>query len=200
LDHVVRYYNAGETYFSRAFTLLGLGGILVSGILGASQVPAVRSEFAKATDLLNPASPASLNSGNGNSPGNGSASQIPATATLGLSTHVERISRPLKAAPASPQVASPRSPASPAQAVQEGFTRVEREIEQEIQSVPIAPPTAQQIQQKINEVEQEVEQVVPESLPIPVPDLVPDLPSDLSSDLPFSGDNDDASEDGDEDS
>jgi hypothetical protein len=103
LEHVVRYYNTGETYFSRALTLLGLGGIVASGIFGASQVPALRSQFSETANAWRSASSAPMNADNGKS----LVSQESAVALSGLSTAIQRVSHPLK--PVAPQATSPRS-------------------------------------------------------------------------------------------
>jgi hypothetical protein len=196
LNHVVRYYNSGETFFSRTLTIVGLGSIIASSIFGASQVPALRSQFARATQ--NWSIPAVLPT----YPGGEAVPVSPMPATAGFSNTIEQISRPLKASPTAPQVAPARSPASPISkpAIPISITQVEREVEQviereieaEIKQIPIAPP----IEQTVNEVEREIEQVIPESLPIQPP-TVPAVPAGVP-DLPFNVGDDDAQDEGDD--
>ena len=179
LNNIVKYYSKGETYLSRFFTLLGLGGIAVGGLLGVSQVPMVKSQFSTITAPILNIRPAPAPSQQ--------PSVSPGPPSKALDSHQPPspvINQPQPSEPkANPNpIVPPATPSAPAVQVSPATAPVASE--------EVAPPEpVEAIQEKADEIEppievfsdipEEVEQVVEvlEQLPAtPLPVSIPEFP------------------------
>ena len=200
LNNFVKYYNTGETYLSRFLTLVGLGGIAIGGLLGVSQVPAIKSQLSEIAAPIQNILPTFAPSQESSVPAN---SPNPIAPTEASDFVHQQPTSPTVTQPTSPTVtqsqtsaqprAEQRNPSAPPQptlppqivpsvippvippvAVEEVAAPVQEAInrvEQTVESIPDIPPEAQQVQEQI-------EQLRPPSLPAPsLPVSLPNLES-----------------------
>jgi hypothetical protein len=193
LNNFVKYYNTGETYLSRFFTLVGLGGIAIGGLLGVSQVPAIQSQFSEIGASIQNILPAFALSQESSVPTNSPAPITP-TGTSDFvrqqptSPPATQSTSPTVIQPTSPSVVQPTSPTvtqSTSPTVTQSQTSANPRVEQRNPSAPpqpalpapivppvippVIPPVAVEeiaapVQEAINRVEQTVE-AIPEIPP-----------------------------------
>jgi hypothetical protein len=188
LNNFVKYYNTGETYLSRFLTLVGLGGIAIGGLLGVSQVPAIKSQLSEIAapiqNILPTFAPSQESSVPANSPNpiapTGAADflrqqPISPTVTQPTSPTVTQSTSPTATQPTNPTVIQPTSPT-----VTQSQTPTQPRVEQRSLSSPpqptlppqivppaippVIPPVAVEevaapVQEAINQVEQTVEAI-----------------------------------------
>lgn len=173
LNNFVKYYNTGETYFSRIFTLVGLGGIIAGSLFGVSQLPPVKNQLSQLTPIFHGLLPAS------ESPQN--TLDRPAPIANSDSLPVTRQS------PTIPVVASPPVVTSPPQPSVKPPTAAQRKpslpavstlpaslpappVQAAVNQVRQATEAIPKISQDIEQVKKQVEQIVP-SIPVAPPSL-----------------------------